>query len=103
VSEWFHVPLETSINIIVSSDVEALFEPSIQAIIDAIDVQRRAAREEISVSQNYFTGIYLYMNPLASLSFLSVVLPQMIGYSLNFRHTFALTRYYSAAPIAIRT
>jgi hypothetical protein len=50
VSEWFHVPLETSINIIISSDVEALFEPSIQAIIDAIDVQRRAAREEISVS-----------------------------------------------------
>jgi hypothetical protein len=53
-----YLSFKTSVNIIVSSDVEALFEPSIRAIINAIDVQCRAASEEISVSQNRFTGNY---------------------------------------------
>ena len=53
-----HLSFKTSVNIIVSSDVEALFEPSIRAIIDAIDAQCRVAREEISVSRNCFTGNY---------------------------------------------
>jgi hypothetical protein len=81
---------ETLIHTLVSSEIAALFEPSIQAIIDAIEAICQA-HEEISVSWKHLVCGHLYKNTLDSLSFLSVVLLQIIGSSLDCRNTLFLT------------